>query len=118
MSKPPGRKSNRFLKKKIFSTVQKWFGVLETYSNVLSDVTPVFPNVLQTYCNLEIGCFKYHATLQVSMQVSTYITAGDYETLGKHKPKEFETVPQYMAEILRNKAKALRFENTEPVKEV
>jgi hypothetical protein len=52
------------------------------------------------------------------MQVSTYITAGDYETLGKHKPKEFETVPQYMAEILRNKAKALRFENTEPVKEV
>jgi hypothetical protein len=51
------------------------------------------------------------------MQVSTYITAGDYETLGKHRPKEFETVPQYMAEILRNKAKALRFENTESIKE-
>lgn len=52
------------------------------------------------------------------MQVSTYITAGDYETLAKHKPKEFETVPQYMAELLRNRAKEFRFENTKPIVEV
>jgi len=73
--------------------------------------------ILQTYRKYKNNCFKYLANIYTSMQVSTYITAGDYETLGKHKPKEFETVPQYMAEILRNKAKALRFENTEKVKE-
>jgi hypothetical protein len=43
------------------------------------------------------------------MQVSTYITAGDYDTLGKHKPNE-QTVPQFMAEILRNKAAEFRQE--------
>lgn len=42
------------------------------------------------------------------MQVSTYISSGDYETLGKHKPSDKETVPQYMAEILRIEAERLR----------
>jgi hypothetical protein len=41
------------------------------------------------------------------MQVSTYITAGDYEVLGHHKGKD-QTVPQYMAEILREKAAELK----------
>ena len=41
------------------------------------------------------------------MQVSTYITAGDYETLGHHKSKD-QTVPQFMAEILREKAAELK----------
>jgi hypothetical protein len=90
------------------STVQKWFGVLETYSNVLSDVTSDFTNVLQTYCDLEIGCFKYHASILSCMQVSTYISAGDYQTLADNKPKEFETVPQFMADVLRKKAEFLR----------
>lgn len=42
------------------------------------------------------------------MQVNTYISAKDYETLAKNKPAEFETVPQYMAEILWNKAEFFR----------
>ena len=41
------------------------------------------------------------------MQVNTYISAGDYETLAKHKPAEFETVAKYMADILRKKAEYL-----------
>ena len=42
------------------------------------------------------------------MQVSTYISAGDYETLANNKPAEFETVPQFMADILRKKAEYLK----------
>lgn len=42
------------------------------------------------------------------MQVNTYISAKDYELLAKNKPAEFETVPQFMAEILRNKAEFYR----------
>ena len=42
------------------------------------------------------------------MQVSTYISAADYETLGKNKPKECETVPQFMTDILRKKAEFFR----------
>lgn len=42
------------------------------------------------------------------MQVSTYISAGDYQTLADHKPKDFETVPQFMTDILRKKAEFLR----------
>lgn len=43
--KTPRTKIKRGLKKKIFSTVQKWFGVLETYTNVLSDENTDFTNV-------------------------------------------------------------------------
>jgi len=43
------------------------------------------------------------------MQVSTYITSGDYDTLGKHKPSE-QSVPQFMADILRQKAAEFRQE--------
>jgi len=42
------------------------------------------------------------------MQVSTYISAGDYQTLADNKPKDLETVPQFMADILRKKAEFLR----------
>jgi hypothetical protein len=42
------------------------------------------------------------------MQVSTYISAGDYQTLADNKPKEFDTVPQFMTDILRKKAEFLR----------
>lgn len=41
------------------------------------------------------------------MQVSTYISAKDYETLGNNKPAE-KTVPQFMADILREKAELFR----------
>lgn len=52
--------------------------------------------------------FKYHASILSCMQVSTYISAGDYQTLADNKPKEFETVPQFMADVLRKKAEFLR----------
>ena len=42
------------------------------------------------------------------MQVSTYISAGDYQTLADNRPKEFDTVPQFMADILRKKAEFLK----------
>lgn len=42
------------------------------------------------------------------MQVNTYISAGDYQTLADNKPAEFDTVPQYMADILRKKAEFLK----------
>ena len=41
------------------------------------------------------------------MQVTIYISAGDYETLAKQKPAEFKTVAQFMADILRKKAEYL-----------
>lgn len=46
------------------------------------------------------------------MQVSIYISAGDYQTLADGKPKELETVPQYIADILRKKAEGLRVSAT------
>lgn len=52
--KTPRTKIKRVLKKKIFSTVQKWFGVLETYTNVLSDENVDFTNVQETYRILDL----------------------------------------------------------------
>jgi hypothetical protein len=42
------------------------------------------------------------------MQVSIYISAGDYQTLADNKPKGFETVPSFIADILRKKAEFLK----------
>ena len=42
------------------------------------------------------------------MQVPVYIATNDYETLGKHKPKEFKTVPQWISSIIGEKADACR----------
>lgn len=42
------------------------------------------------------------------MQVNTYVSTNDYETLSKNKPAEFDTVPKYMADIIRKKAEFFR----------
>lgn len=39
------------------------------------------------------------------MQVPVYVSTTDYETLGKHKPQEFKTVPQWISSIINTKAK-------------
>jgi hypothetical protein len=42
------------------------------------------------------------------MQVPVYIATSDYEILGKNLPKDFKTVPQYVADIIRQKAETFR----------
>ena len=59
-----------------------------------------------------LNTFKYHAYIYPIMQVSTYISAGDYQTLADNKPKDFDTVPQFMADILRKKAEFFRLSTT------
>jgi hypothetical protein len=47
------------------------------------------------------------------MQVSTYVSTGDYETLSFNKPFGM-TTPQFFAEILREKAESLRKTPSKP----
>ncbi len=42
------------------------------------------------------------------MQVPVYVATTDYETLGKHKPQEFKTVPQWISNIINAKANECR----------
>ena len=42
------------------------------------------------------------------MLVNTYISASDYESLSKYKPLAMESVPSFMADILRKHAAELR----------
>jgi hypothetical protein len=48
---------------------------------------------------------KYHASIHTIMQVSTYVSANDYEILSNHKGTK--TVAQLMADAIREKAKSL-----------
>jgi hypothetical protein len=38
------------------------------------------------------------------MQVPIYVSPTDYEVLGKHRPTEYTTVPQWIAAIVKAKA--------------